>query len=259
MLPIKETELATFAPIAPVGEPPRAKYERLIMTAKKVPPATTVVVHPCEETSLRGAVDAAEAGIIKPILVGPAAKIASVAREFQLDIARYEVIDAPHSDIAAARGVQLIHEGKGELLMKGSLHTDELMREVTSAKNGLRTSRRISHVFIMDVPTHVDTATPATGIGKLVAAKLLRKAVTSHIGLNPETQRQMMAGELEVKLVPQGTLVERIRAGGYGLGGVLTPTGLEQNGAGDGRRYGSGIGCQARRRRDAAYREGATG
>jgi acyl CoA:acetate/3-ketoacid CoA transferase alpha subunit len=67
-----------------------------------------------------------------------------------------------------------------------------------------------------------DTATPA--IGKLVAAKLLRKAVTSHIGLNPETQRQMMAGELEVELVPQGTLVERIRAGGYGLGGVLTPT-----------------------------------
>jgi phosphate acetyltransferase len=157
MLPTKKTELSTIAPIVPVGEPLRAKYERLIMTAKKVPPATTVVVHPCDETSLRGAVDAAEAGIIKPILVGPAAKIASVAREFQLDIARYEVIDAPHSDTAAARGVQLIHEGKGELLMKGSLHTDELMREVTSAKNGLRTSRRISHVFIMDVPTHVDT------------------------------------------------------------------------------------------------------
>jgi hypothetical protein len=71
MLPAKETGFATFAPIAPVGEPPRAKYERLIVTAKKVPPATTVVVHPCDETSLRGAVDAAEAGIIKPILVGP--------------------------------------------------------------------------------------------------------------------------------------------------------------------------------------------
>ena len=119
MLPIKESELATFAPIAPVGEPPRAKYEHLIMTAKKVPPATTIVVHPCEETSLRGAVDAAEAGIIKPILVGPAAKIASVAREFQLDIARYEVIDAPHSDTVAARGVQLIHEGKGRAVDEG--------------------------------------------------------------------------------------------------------------------------------------------
>src|SRR5262245_42890504 len=71
-----------------------------------------------------------------------------------------------------------------------------------------------------------DTATPPKGIGKLVAAKLLRKAVVSHIGLNPETQRQMMAGDLEVELVPQGTLIERIRAGGYGLGGVLTQTGL---------------------------------
>jgi phosphate acetyltransferase len=90
MLPTKKTELSTIAPIVPVGEPLRAKYERLIMTAKKVPPATTVVVHPCDETSLRGAVDAAEAGIIKPVLVGPAAKIANVARQFDLDIARYE-------------------------------------------------------------------------------------------------------------------------------------------------------------------------
>jgi acetate CoA/acetoacetate CoA-transferase alpha subunit len=71
-----------------------------------------------------------------------------------------------------------------------------------------------------------DTGTPGKGIGKLVAAKLLRKVIASHIGLNPETQRQMMAGELEVLLVPQGTLIERIRAGGYGLGGVLTQTGL---------------------------------
>jgi phosphate acetyltransferase len=157
MLPTKQIKPASSAPTGPVDEPPRAKYERLIVTAKEVPPATTVVVHPCDETSLRGAVDAAEAGIIKPVLVGPAAKIANVARQFKLDIARYEVVDASHGDAAAALGVQLIHEGKGELLMKGSLHTDELMREVTSAKTGLRTARRISHVFIMDVPTHVDT------------------------------------------------------------------------------------------------------
>jgi phosphate acetyltransferase len=156
MLPTKTTEIATPAPIDPSSEPPRAKYERLIVTAKEVPPATTVVVHPCDETSLRGAVDAAEAGIIEPILVGPVAKITNVARQFGLDISRYEVVGAPDSD-AAARGVQLIQEGKGELLMKGSLHTDELMREVTSAKTGLRTARRISPVFIMDVPTHADT------------------------------------------------------------------------------------------------------
>ena len=132
--------------------------------------------------------------IIKPILVGPAAKIASVAREFQLDIARYEVVDAPHSDTAAARGVQLIHEGKGELLMKGSLHTDELMREVTSAKNGLRTSRRISHVFIMDVPTHVDTlfiTDAAINIFPDLDAKrdIIRNAIDLYTQIGPGTPR----------------------------------------------------------------------
>jgi len=153
----KDSEIGTLAAIGPVADPPHAKYDRLIARAKEVPAATTVVVHPCDETSLRGAVDAAEAGIIKPILVGPAAKIANVARQFDIDIGPYEIVDAPHSDAAAARGVQLIHEGRGELLMKGSLHTDELMREVTASKTGLRTARRISHVFVMDVPTHSDT------------------------------------------------------------------------------------------------------
>jgi phosphate acetyltransferase len=153
----KDSEIGTLAAISPPAHPAHSKYDRLIARAKEVQAATMVVVHPCDETSLRGAVDAAEAGIIKPILVGPAAKIASTARQFGLDIARYQVVDAPHSDAAAARGVQLVHEGKGELLMKGSLHTDELMREVTASKTGLRTARRISHVFVMDVPTHADT------------------------------------------------------------------------------------------------------
>ncbi|HMA74665.1 MAG TPA: phosphate acetyltransferase [Xanthobacteraceae bacterium] len=137
--------------------PAHSKYERLIQKAKQVPAALTVVVHPCDETSLRGAVEAAEAGIITPTLVGPKAKIAAVAREHGLNIERYSIVDAPHSDQAAARGVELIRESKGELLMKGSLHTDELMRQVTSGTTGLRTSRRISHVFIMDVPTYPET------------------------------------------------------------------------------------------------------
>jgi phosphate acetyltransferase len=153
----KAADIAIPAPAVPAGEPPREKYERLIATAKEVPPATTVVVHPCDETSLRGTVDAAETGIIKPILVGPVATIGRVARQCGLDIAPYQIVDAPHSDAAAARGVQLIREAKGELLMKGSLHTDELMREVTASQTGLRTARRISHVFIMDVPTYAHT------------------------------------------------------------------------------------------------------
>jgi phosphate acetyltransferase len=155
-----ESGLAGVAALSPLGPPPapaHSKYERLIQKAKAVPAAATVVVHPCDETSLRGAVDAAEAGIIVPTLVGPAAKITAVARQYGLNIAPYAIGDAAHSDDAAARGVALIRESKGELLMKGSLHTDELMRQVTSGTTGLRTARRISHVFIMDVPTYAET------------------------------------------------------------------------------------------------------
>jgi phosphate acetyltransferase len=153
----QDTEIGAISTGGSFGRPPESKYEKLISLAKEVPPATTVVVHPCDESSLRGPCEAAEAGIIKPILVGPAARIAAVAREHGMDVARYELVDVPHSDAAAVKGVALIHEGKGELLMKGSLHTDELMRAVTSGTTGLRTARRISHVFIMDVPTYSDT------------------------------------------------------------------------------------------------------
>jgi phosphate acetyltransferase len=157
MLSEKDSEIGTIAALGPVGSPAGSKYERLIARAKEVPAATTVVVHPCDESSLRGAVEAAEAGIIVPILVGPAAKISAVAREHNLDIGRFRVVDVPHSHAAAAKGVELVRESAGELLMKGSLHTDELMREVTSGQTGLRTARRISHVFVMDVPTYAET------------------------------------------------------------------------------------------------------
>jgi phosphate acetyltransferase len=149
--------ISPLAAINPVGQPPAGKYDRLIERARAVPAATTIVVHPCDETSLRGATEAAQAGLIKPVLVGPIAKITSAARAHGIDIAGFETVDAPHSEGAAATAVELIHAAKGELLMKGSLHTDELMRAVTSSSKGLRTSRRISHVFVMDVPTHSDT------------------------------------------------------------------------------------------------------
>ncbi len=153
----RESEIGTLTAIAPAAHPPESKYERLIARAKQVPPAQTIVVHPCDESSLRGPVQAAELGIIKPIFVGPAAKISKVAKEHRIEIGGFQVIDAPHSEAAAERAVELVHEGKGELLMKGSLHTDELMRAVTNSKTGLRTARRISHVFIMDVPTYPET------------------------------------------------------------------------------------------------------
>jgi phosphate acetyltransferase len=139
------------------GEARPSKYDRLIAAAKAVPKVTTIVVHPCDESSLRGAADAAEAGIIKPILVGPKSKIASVAAKHDINISGFEIVDAEHSEAAAAKGVELIHAAKGEILMKGSLHTDELMRSVTAKGTGLRTDRRISHVFVMDVPTYAET------------------------------------------------------------------------------------------------------
>ena len=143
--------------VEPSSSAPHTKYERLIAAAKHVPSALTVVVHPCDETSLAGVCDAAELGIIKPILVGPTSRIRATAARHNLDIAKFEIVDAPHSDSAAAKGVELVREAKGELLMKGSLHTDELMRWVTASAGGLRTNRRISHVFVMDVPTYTET------------------------------------------------------------------------------------------------------
>ena len=125
--------------------------------ATEVVAAKTIVVHPCDEMSLRGAAGAAMLGIINPILVGPAAKIHRVSREHKIDIGKFQIVDVAHSEAAAERAVELIRGGQGEMLMKGSLHTDELMRAVTAASAGLRTARRISHVFIMDVPTHAET------------------------------------------------------------------------------------------------------
>ncbi|MBX4953945.1 phosphate acetyltransferase [Rhizobium lentis] len=143
------TDIASAAPLEA-----HRKYEQLIARAKQTPPTKTVVVHPCDESSLRGAIEAAEEGLIKPILVGPAHRIEAVVKAHGLDINPYEIVDVAHSDAAAICGVKLIQEAKGELLMKGSLHTDELMRAVTASATGLRTARRISHVFVMDVPTY---------------------------------------------------------------------------------------------------------
>jgi phosphate acetyltransferase len=134
-----------------------SKYDRLIAATKGIPPTPTIVVHPCDETSLRGVVDSAQAGIIQPVLVGPEKKIRDTASKFGLDVSGYEIVDAAHSDEAAAKGVGLILAGRGEMLMKGSLHTDELMRAVTAKVGGLRTDRRISHVFVMDVPAYSET------------------------------------------------------------------------------------------------------
>ena len=129
-------------------------YPALIERCAALEPVRAAVAHPCDQSSLTAAVEAAEAGLIEPILVGPEAKIRSVAEQFGLDIRPYRLVDAPHSHAAAAAAVEIVRSGQAETLMKGSLHTDELMGEVVRKDTGLRTERRISHVFIMDVPTY---------------------------------------------------------------------------------------------------------
>jgi phosphate acetyltransferase len=130
------------------------KYDALIYACHALAPVRTAVVHPCDETSLAGALDAAQAKIIKPILVGPEAKIRALAASLGLDLSGLQVISTPHSHAAAAKAVEIVRAGEADALMKGSLHTDELMAEVVHKDTGIRTERRISHVFVMDVPTY---------------------------------------------------------------------------------------------------------
>jgi phosphotransacetylase/acyl dehydratase len=132
------------------------KYQQFVSRCAERRPVPTAVVHPCDRASLEGAIRAAEAHLISPILVGPEAKIRSVAVAEGINIAGYDIVDAEHSHAAAAKAVALARAGKVDALMKGSLHTDELMHEVTVAETGLRTARRISHAFVMDVPTHTE-------------------------------------------------------------------------------------------------------
>jgi phosphotransacetylase len=130
------------------------KYEELLERCKGLAPVPTAVVHPCEVTALKGAIEARDEGLIEPILVGPAAKIREIAAQAKLDLADVEIVDVPHSHAAAARAVVLVREGKAEILMKGSLHSDEILGAVVARETGLRTGRRVSHVFVMDVPTY---------------------------------------------------------------------------------------------------------
>jgi phosphate acetyltransferase len=130
------------------------KYEQLLARCKRLKAVPTAVAHPCEKSALAGAVEAGALGLITPILVGPASKIEEIAKSSGIDISGIEIIDVPHSHAAAAIAVELVRQGKAELLMKGSLHTDELLGAVVARDTGLRTGRRLSHVFIMDVPTY---------------------------------------------------------------------------------------------------------
>jgi phosphate acetyltransferase len=132
-----------------------ARYAKLIAAARELPPLKVAVVHPCDAAALGAALEAAQLGLIVPILVGPLAKIQAAASGMKnVDLSRFRMVDAEHSHDAAAKAVALVRTGEAEALMKGSLHTDELMAAVVSREGGLRTARRISHCFVMAVPNY---------------------------------------------------------------------------------------------------------
>ncbi|NEW86147.1 phosphate acetyltransferase [Rhodopseudomonas sp. WA056] len=130
------------------------RYERLIEMTRGLEPIRTAVVHPVDTASLLGAVEAAREGLIVPVLVGPEAKIRAAATQAALDLSGYEIVAVEHSDAAAAAAVAMARSGEVEALMKGALHTDELMRAVVDGARGLRTARRISHVYVIDAPDY---------------------------------------------------------------------------------------------------------
>lgn len=132
----------------------RPTLRQLIANAKKFEPLTTLVVHPCSTEALEGAIDAAKEQLITPIFIGPTEKIKKVANEIKVDISKYQILHAEHSHAAAEQSVALARAGKVQQLMKGSLHTDELMHAAIDKNNGIRTDRQMSHVFIAEVPSY---------------------------------------------------------------------------------------------------------
>jgi phosphate acetyltransferase len=178
------------------------KYERLIAATESLQPLVAAVAHPCDETSLRGALEAAGAGLIDPILVGPKHRIRAVSEALAMDLRGMDIVDVPHSEAAAEKAVELVRTGRAELLMKGSLHSDELLAAVTKRETGLRTGRRISHVFVMDVPTHPHTlfiTDAAVNIAPDLVAKrdIVQNAIDLYAGLGLGTPKVAILSAVE--------------------------------------------------------------
>jgi phosphate acetyltransferase len=182
------------------------KYERLIAATKSLQALPTAVAFPCDEASLKGALDAARHKIIEPVLVGPEDTIRPLANSLGLDISAFEIVDAPNSRAAAEKAVELVRAGRVELLMKGSLHSDELLGAVASKEAGLRTGRRISHVFVMDVPSHPKTlfiTDAAVNITPDLPAKqdIVQNAIDLYAGLGLGTPKVAILSAVETVTV----------------------------------------------------------
>ena len=219
------------------------KFHQLVARAQKHPPVKVAVAHPCDQVSLESALAAADMKLIEPILVGPEHRIREVAAKHGLDISRFEIVDAEHSHDSAAKAVELVREGRAEALMKGSLHTDELMGAVVKRDTGLRTSRRISHCFIMDVPGHdepliitdaavniapdlkgkVDITQNAIDLAHALTPKEVRVAILSAMeSVNPDVPSTLEAAAL-CKMADRGQITGAILDGPLALDNAISP------------------------------------
>jgi len=218
------------------------KYARLIAACKALAPTPTAVAHPCDAASLGAVVEAARAGLIAPTLAGPRARIEAVAKQEGLDLSTFGIVDTPHSEASAAAAVALVREGKAEALMKGSLHTDELMGAVVKRETGLRTARRISHCFIMDVPAHaealiitdaavniaptlrdkVDIVQNAIDLARALGVKEVRVAILSAMEtVNPDVPSTIEAAAL-CKMADRGQITGGILDGPLALDNAIS-------------------------------------
>ena len=225
-------------------------YEELLRRAAAIPAVACAVAFPCDDSSLRGAVEAAEAGLIAPILVGPAARIRQTAQAHEIDLSGYEIVDAADAHEAAARAVELVRGGKAELLMKGSLHTDELLGAVVAKDSGLRTRRRISHVFIMAVPTYPEPlfiTDAAVNIAPDLEAKvdILQNAIDLALGLGIHEPRAAILSAVETvnpkipttleaaalcKMADRGQITGALVDGPFALDNAISPVAAQVKG-----------------------------
>jgi phosphate acetyltransferase len=235
-MPVLEAE-------APVGRNRHEKLKTLIERAQEHPPMAVAVAHPCDEVSLESVVEAAKLKLIKPILVGPEKRIRAVAAEHGLEISGFEIVAAEFSEESAAKAVDLVREGRAEALMKGSLHTDELMGAVVKRDTGLRTSRRISHCFVMDVPDHeqpliisdaavniapdlnakVDIVQNAIDLAHALGQREVRVAILSAMeSVNPDVPSTLEAAAL-CKMADRGQITGAILDGPLALDNAISP------------------------------------
>lgn len=220
-----------------------ARFHELLAKAKKQPPVVTAVVHPCDRVSLEATLAAARLKLIDPVLVGPEERIRAVAAESKLDLGQFTIVDADYSQDSAMKAVALVREGRADALMKGSLHTDEVMGAVVKRDTGLRTARRISHCFVMDVPGHdqplivtdaainiaptlkekVDIVQNAIDLAHALSADEVRVAILSAMeSVNPDVPSTLEAAAL-CKMADRRQIVGAILDGPLALDNAISP------------------------------------